>query len=140
MSDAVKISREAWLQAYDRCGKPTPENDAAKKVFNALEKCDLLIVDFEELPTQIRARFLVKRFELIRVVVKPKSRRVFVSYHEKYWGTTWEDEFEEAVTGFQPCMGEKIVDWCVEHEGNTDKLIKWLIAKAKEKLGRAASQ
>ena len=138
MTDAVKISRETWLDAYERCDKIFPQNRAAKKVFDALEKCDSLIEDFEKVSTQIRARFLVKRFELIRVVVKPTSRKVFVSYAEKHWATTWEDEFK-TLTGFAPCMGQATVDWCVETSGNTDTLIEWLISKSQEKSKHPSS-
>ena len=138
MSDAIPISREEWLQAYERYGNGSPQALAAKQVFDALEDCDSLIADFNKTLKQKRAQFTLKYksgMELIRVVVHHDSNKAGNVYasRDRYnlWPTIWDMEFKKGI-GISPAMGSAIVDWCVTEPGNTTRLICWLENKAHE--------
>ena len=141
--------RNTWLKDYEQHCKQTREDVAAKRVFDALDACDLLKTKFQATDTQRRAIFVVKEvpdFELIRVVVRLDAGQLFVAYNtraesNKKWPKQWERDFE-ASFGIAPRMGAYIVKWCVKsHDNtNTDRLIQWLISKAQLKSGLVAPE
>lgn len=139
--------RSTWLQDYTRHSKGTDQDKTARKVFDALENCELLKTKFQLTDTQSRAIFVVKEvpdFELIRVVVRLDEDQVFVAYNSRAatnmkWPNSWERDFETCL-GIEPRMGAYIVKWCVQSHDNTDRLIQWLISKAKLKSGLVVSE
>lgn len=147
--------RNTWLRDFDlitTTSKYKTEDKAARDVFDALEKLEksgLLIQKFHCPEKQRQAIFLFKNFpeiELIRVVVRFDWERVVVGRignhpndKKKKWPEKWEWEADfQNNLKTPPIMGPSIVDWCVASDGNTEKLIRWLTDKAKEKSGQAA--
>ncbi|MCX7418512.1 MAG: hypothetical protein NT013_03110 [Planctomycetia bacterium] len=86
---AVRSDRATWLQDYARHSKQTLQDIAAKQVFDALEKCEHLITQFDKTDEQSQALFVLKSspaIELIRVVVRiagTAKDQVFVALHHK---------------------------------------------------------
>lgn len=134
------ITERVWLEDFDKWSLDSVHAKTTKQIYDALKNSGEFNVKYSKSEFQSRAHFLVPwkcpNVELVRAIIhvgNPTHKEDAWIIKERFaeWPLDWEQEFK-ALTGEDACMGKSIVHWCVEDSGNVERLIEWLIAKARK--------
>ena len=132
----TSMTESDWLSDFEDWSRGTCNSTATLAIYKALRDAGVFEVAYSRTKFQSRAHFLIPWkqpcFELVRATIHTHDRHyeAWISKNRwAEWPADWTAEFEQ-LTGFEPCMGEKTITWCLSKEGNTEKLIAWLQSKA----------